>query len=68
MAKQLIIRYSDEKQLHERVSTIARRENRSMTQQIVHYIEEGLKRDEISQEQEITIEEIKKEIIEKVFK
>jgi hypothetical protein len=65
--KQLIIRYAEEKQLHERVTAIAKRKNRSMTQQILHYIEKGLEGDELSQEQRIVVEGVKREIVRKML-
>ena len=66
--KQLIVRYAEEKQLHERVTAIAKRENRSMTQQVLYYIEKGLVGDELSQEQRIVIEDVKREIVQKMLR
>lgn len=66
--KQLIVRYAEEKQFHERVTAIAKRENRSMTQQVLHYIEKGLEGDELSQEQRIVVEDVKREIVRKMLR
>lgn len=66
--KQLIVRYAEEKQLHERVTAVAKRENRSMTQQVLYYIEKGLEGDELSQEQRIVIEDVKREIVQKMLR
>jgi hypothetical protein len=65
--KQLIVRYAEEKQLHERVTAIAKRENRSMTQQVLHYIEKGLEGDELPKEQRRVIEEVKQELVRKML-
>ena len=39
-----------------------------MTQQVLHYLEKGLEADELSQEQWIVVEEVKREVVRRMLK
>jgi regulator of RNase E activity RraB len=64
----LTVRYSEEKKISDRLIIVAKRKNRSATQQALYYIEKGLAGDELSQEQQIVVEEMKREMIKKMFR
>lgn len=66
--KALTVRYLPDKQINERINTIAKRENRSLSQQALYYIEKGLEKDELSKEERIAIEQTKEEITSRFLK
>lgn len=66
--KKLTVRYSEEKKISDRLTIVAKRKNRSATQQALYYIERGLEEDELPQEQRIIVEEMKREMIKKMFR
>jgi hypothetical protein len=65
--KKLTVRYSEEKKISDRLAVVAKRKNRSATQQALYYIEKGLEEDELSQEQRIVVEGVKREIVRKML-
>lgn len=66
--KKLTVRYSEEKKISDRLTIVAKRKNRSATQQALYYIEKGLEEDELSQEQRVVVEEVKREIVQKMLR
>jgi hypothetical protein len=66
--KRITFRYLEEENLSERITSIAKREKRSLNQQIVYYLLKELENDELSQEQRIVVEEVKREIVRKMLR
>jgi hypothetical protein len=64
--KRITFRYLPEENLSERITSIAKREKRSLNQQIVYYLLKGLEHDELPKEKRIVIEKVKRELVKKM--
>lgn len=66
--KNFTIRYLPETKISERIAAIAKCKHRSSAQQALHYIEEGLEKDELFDKKErLMVEQIKKEFVDKLL-
>jgi len=66
-SQKITFRYLEEENLSERITLIAKREKRSLNQQIVYYLLKGLEHDELPKEQRMVIEEVKQELVRKML-
>lgn len=66
-SQKITFRYLEEENLSERITLIAKREKRSLNQQIVYYLLKGLEHDELPKEQRMVIEEVKQELVKQML-
>ena len=65
--KNLTVRYSPEKEISERIMAVAKHKHRSASQQALHYIEKGLEKDELLEEESLVVERMKEELVDKLL-